>query len=80
MDEVRNRLTKCFQIVFPDLPESQIQQARQDSVAGWDSVAGITLLNVLEDEFQIEMDLELVGQLDSYERICAYLTPLVNVT
>ena len=78
MDEIRNRLTKCFRIVFPSLPESQIPMARQESVPEWDSVAGITLLNVLEDEFQLEMDLELAGELDSYERICEHLGPLVN--
>ncbi len=78
MDEVQNRLTKCFQIVFPDLPPSEISNARQESVAAWDSVASITLLNVIEEEFQIEIDLELVAELDSYERVRQYLTPVVN--
>lgn len=78
MDEVQNRLTKCFQIVFPDLPPSEIPKARQESVAAWDSVASITLLNVIEEEFQIEIDLELVAELDSYERVRQYLTPVVN--
>ena len=78
MDEVQSRLTKCFETVFPDLPESEIPNARQDTVAGWDSVAGITLLNVIEEEFQIEMDLELAAELDSYERICEHLKQTVS--
>lgn len=78
MPDVRSRLTKCFQIVFPDLPVSEIPNARQETVPAWDSVAAITLLNVIEDEFQIEMDLEIAADLYSYERICEYLAPVVN--
>lgn len=78
MDEVQSRVTKCFQIVFPDLPVSEIPKANQESVAGWDSVAGITLLNVMEEEFQIEIDLELAAELDSYEHICEYLASVVS--
>lgn len=78
MDEVQNRLTKCFQIVFPDLPASEVPKARQESVPAWDSVAGITLLNVIEEEFEIEIDLELAAELDSYERVREYVTPIVN--
>ncbi len=78
MDEVQNRLTKCFQIVFPDLPVSEIPKATQESVATWDSVAGITLLNVIEEEFQIEIDLELAADLDSYESVREYVAPIVN--
>lgn len=78
MSEVEDRLTKCFQTVFPDLPEAEIRKARQESITAWDSVAGITLLNVIEEEFQIQVDLELLAELDSFEHICDYLTRLVN--
>ena len=78
MDEVRTRLIKCFETVFPDMAESKIVKATQSSVAAWDSVAAITLLNVIEDEFQITMDLELVGDLDSFEKIQDYLATAVN--
>jgi acyl carrier protein len=57
MDDVSTRLIKCFETVFPDMAESEITIATQDTVGAWDSVAAITLLNVIEDEFQITMDL-----------------------
>ena len=78
MDEVGTRLIKCFETVFPDMPEAEITKATQNSVATWDSVAAITLLNVIEDEFQITMDLELAGELDSFQKIHDYLATTVN--
>ena len=80
MDEIKTRLIKCFEMVFPDLTPEQIQNASQTSVAGWDSIAAITLVNVIEEEFQITMDLELAGELDSFPKILEYLkTTAVNV-
>jgi acyl carrier protein len=79
MNETRTRLIKCFETVFPDMPEGEIPNASQSSVAAWDSIAAITLLNVIEDEFQISMDLELAGDLDSFSKIYEYLkTTAVN--
>jgi acyl carrier protein len=79
MDEIKTRLIKCFEMVFPDLTPEQIQNASQTSVAGWDSIAAITLVNVIEEEFQITMDLELAGELDSFPKILEYLkTTAVN--
>lgn len=78
MDEIQSRLTKCFQIVFPELPDTEIQKASQSSVAEWDSVAAITLMNVIEDEFQIAMDLEMAADLDSFTRIEEYLQDKVS--
>ena len=79
MDETRTRLIKCFETVFPDMPVGEITGATQASVAAWDSIAAITLLNVIEEEFQITMDLELAGELDSFPKIYEYLkTTTVN--
>ena len=73
MDESRARLIKCFELVFPDLTEDQIVKASQATVAEWDSVAAITMMNVIEDEFGIEMDLEEVAGFDSFESIHQYV-------
>jgi acyl carrier protein len=73
MDDTKKRLIGCFELVFPDLPESEIPSASQASVAAWDSVAAITMVNVLEDEFHLEIDFDILADLDSFERILAYL-------
>ena len=39
----------------------------------WDSIAAITLVNVIEEEFQIQIDFDLLGELDSFERIEKYI-------
>jgi acyl carrier protein len=78
MDDVSTRLIKCFETVFPDMPESEITTATQNTVRAWDSVAAITLLNVIEDEFQITMDLEMAPELDSFQKIQNYLATTVN--
>jgi acyl carrier protein len=59
--------------VFPNLPEGEIAAANQTNVAAWDSVAAITLVNVIEEEFGIEMDLDQLADLDSFSRIEEYL-------
>jgi acyl carrier protein len=66
-------LTSCFQTVFPNLPAGQIATATQQSVAAWDSTAAIMLINVIEDEFGLQVDFDRLADLDSFERICAYL-------
>lgn len=73
MDDIKPRLKECFEIVFPDLSQEQIPTASQETVTAWDSVATITLVNVIEEQFGIEMDLDEVADLDSFEKICAYL-------
>jgi acyl carrier protein len=78
MDQINTRLVNCFRIVFPDLQESQIPGITQAAEPTWDSVAAITLANVIEDEFQIEMDLDLLPELDSFNRILDYLTGKVS--
>jgi acyl carrier protein len=73
MDDVKPKLIECFQIVFPDIKEKDIPAASQETVAEWDSVAAITLVNVVEEQFGIEMDLDHVAELDSFEKVLTYL-------
>lgn len=73
MDAIGDRLATCFQTVFPDLPVAEIPAATQASVAAWDSSAVITLVNVIEDEFGIQVDFDLLAELDSFDRFHEYL-------
>jgi len=73
MNDLRARLSKCFRIVFPDLPEQAIAGASQDKLEEWDSVASITLVNVIEEEFNIQMDYDVLADLNTFERVYTYL-------
>ena len=73
MDPIATRLSNCFQTVFPNLPAKDIPAATQKTVAAWDSTAAIMLVNVIEDEFGVQVDFDRLGELDSFESICTYL-------
>jgi acyl carrier protein len=79
-DPIATRLTTCFQTVFPDLAAGQISQADQASVAAWDSTAAIMLVNVIEDEFGIQIDFDRLAELDSFGRIHRYLSVEASVS
>jgi acyl carrier protein len=73
MDNLRQRLTSCFATVFPDLGEEEIPRAAMASVGAWDSLATITLLTVIEEEFSLQIPPEDLEQLSSFELILDYL-------
>jgi acyl carrier protein len=73
MDDLKQRLTNCFAAVFPELSEEEIHRASQVSISNWDSVASITLVNVIEEEFDIQIDLEAVADLVSFDLVLDYL-------
>ncbi len=73
MNDHRERLLRCFTLVFPNLSPEQAARASQASLAEWDSVASISLLNVVEEEFQIEVDMEVLADLSSFDLVLDYL-------
>lgn len=77
-NEIDKRLIGCFQAVFPDLSEDNIPSASQESVPAWDSVAAITLINVIEEEFGIELDLDHVTEFDSFTHLRSHVRSQVK--
>ncbi len=73
MDSTEARLVRCFQTVFPDLQTGGVPEATVDSVPGWDSVATVTLINVVEEEFGLEIGLEDVERMVSFPEFLEYL-------
>jgi acyl carrier protein len=73
MDEVKTRLLNCFAIVFPGLSAEEAARTTQAAYSAWDSVAAITLANVIEDEFAIEVDFDALPELDSFNAVAAYV-------
>ena len=73
MSELENRLVRCFSSVFPGLTPEEIQSASVQSLAAWDSLAAVTLVAVVEQEFGIQIDLLDLEELNSFAAIRAYL-------
>lgn len=66
MTDIPSRVTQCFLSVFPNLAASDAARASQATLAQWDSVAHVTLLAAISEEFQIELDDESFESLNSY--------------
>jgi len=73
MDDVEQRLTDCFLAVFPDLDRNAVSAASSQTLPAWDSVAGVTLLAVVEEEFGIAMEGDDLAALNSFDGILSYL-------
>jgi len=73
MDDLEARLLRCFAVILPDIPEQELCQARMSSVTAWDSMVTITLINVVEEEFGVQIGLEDVEHLVSFEDYRDYL-------
>lgn len=76
MTDIELKLTEAFRLVFDGLTDEEIQNATPSTIRGWDSAAAITLLAVLEEQFEVELDFEVMAELDSFSKIAAYLAEL----
>lgn len=80
MDELEKRLAACFSTVLPELTTDEIVQASATSVKNWDSVATVTLIAVIEEEFGISVEVDNPFQFDSFQRFLEYLREVEKST
>lgn len=74
MIDKRQRLIHCFKAVFPDLSESEVAGASTSSVLAWDSVATVTLLAAIEEEFGIQLSFDEIERMSSFENWLARIS------
>ena len=67
MTDAKVQLIRCFRAVFPGLSESEVARATISSVAAWDSVATVTLAAAVEEEFGIQLEMEEIEKMDSFQ-------------
>lgn len=80
MDSPEQRLEKIFETVFPEVSPGEIRKASQDRIKNWDSIAAITLMNLIEEEFAIEVDFDQAAELTSFDEILHYLKGRLSYT
>jgi acyl carrier protein len=73
MNNIRERVSRCFSNVFPNLREEEIQRASTASLAAWDSVAHVTVLSAIAEEFGQSFELEDFEELVSFQLIVDHL-------
>jgi acyl carrier protein len=73
MNDIKDRVARCFSNVFPDIRQEEIPRASTASLAAWDSVAQVTLLSSVAEEFGLDFEVEDFEELVSYPLILDYL-------
>jgi len=73
MTNIKDRVNLCFCNVFPNIRPEDIPGASATSLAAWDSVAHVTLLSTVAEEFGVELEVEDFDDLVSYALIVDYL-------
>lgn len=75
---MENRIKKVMSAVF-EIPNIEISEAStMDTVESWDSLKHMNLVIALEDEFQITIPDEEVGNLISYRLINLILKEILD--
>lgn len=74
MNDHDARLVTCFRAVFADLSDDQIRHATSTNVEGWDSVATVTLITLVEEEFGVEIDADDLERFVSFDSLLVYLS------
>ena len=70
----KSRLLDCFSAVFPALRREQLARAEQAAVSEWDSMATVTLITLVEDEFHVEIPATEMENLVSFDSFLKVLT------
>ena len=73
MDDGDDRLVRCFASAFPSATPDEIRTAKFDAMPGWDSLRGVTLLAVLDQEFGVQIDLPELLELETFDAVKRYL-------
>lgn len=66
-------LLTCFSAVFPERSRQELASASRDSIEEWDSLASVTLLSLVNEEFQTDIDLFEFQELGSFDALLRYL-------
>lgn len=73
MSESQDRLIRCFSSVFPTLSEAEIRASDVVPLLDLDSLAGVTLVTLIGQEFGVNVDLPDLLELRSFEAVSQFL-------
>jgi acyl carrier protein len=68
-----DRLMHCFSSTFPGASRDELRTSPLESISGWDSLRGVTLLAVLDEEFGVQLELSELLELNTFEGIKRHL-------
>jgi acyl carrier protein len=71
MNNVEEKLSYCFSLAFPKLDPGRRATATSENTSGWDSVAQVTLLTLIGEEFGIDIDFEEFEGATSFQALAS---------
>jgi acyl carrier protein len=72
-DEKAEKLAVCFSKVFPEMTLDEIPLAAQENISSWDSIAHVTLISLIGEEFATDLDFEEFDGATSFASILEIL-------
>ncbi len=69
MNSHEGPLMHCFTTVFTGASREDITTANFEALPGWDSLRGVTLLAVLDDELGVQMDFSELLELGTFHAL-----------
>lgn len=73
MSDHDDRLVRCFASVFPTLSEREIRASNVVALFDLDSLAGVTLVTLIDQEFGVNVDPPELLELGSFEAVSQFL-------
>ena len=80
MDNIEQRIKQVMADVFDMPAETILENVSQDNLEGWDSLKHLDLVVALEEEFEITIPVEEVGNLISFKLIVVIIKELLSVS
>jgi acyl carrier protein, ACP len=80
MDNTEQRIKQVMADVFDMPAETILENVSQDNLEGWDSLKHLDLVVALEEEFEITIPVEEVGNLISFKLIVVIIKELLSVS
>jgi acyl carrier protein len=71
--DLQPRLVRCFAAAFPGLSPEGIPRADAASLLEWDSLASMTLVALIEEEFGVRVTPADISKFTSFANILEYL-------
>jgi acyl carrier protein len=68
-EQIEKRLRKLFLDIFPTLTPGEVAEANTENVAGWDSLATLTVFMAVESEFSVKLGYDKIQDTKSYSDI-----------
>lgn len=78
-DSLHDRLVDCFAAVFPKVPPGELDSLSVARCAEWDSLASVTLMAVLEQEFGNPISPDDLEMFQSFDLVKATVEAKLDV-